>query len=63
LNSRQGQGTRARHILVAVKPVDDEAAKAAKRQKIEGLRKELLEGADFAALAKEKSDCPSAKKG
>ena len=54
----------ARHILVAVKPDDDEAAKAAKRQKAEDLRKRLLEGADFATLAKENSDdISSAKRG
>lgn len=49
----------ASHILVQVGKDDDEAAKAEKRAKIEGLKKQLDEGADFAELARENSDCPS----
>lgn len=64
-----------RHILVALdnpesiampgaepKPVD-EAAKATKKKKAESLREELVKGADFAAVAKASSDCPSKAKG
>ena len=40
-----------------------DAVKAAARLKLEGLRKQIIEGADFAELAKANSDCPSAQKG
>ena len=53
----------ARHILVKVDEKDDAAAKAAKKAKIDDLRKQLEGGADFATLAKANSDCPSAKDG
>lgn len=53
----------ASHILIKTDPADDDAAKAAKRERIEGLRKQLVEGADFAELAKANSDCPSASAG
>lgn len=53
----------ARHILVEVKADDTEADKAAKKAKAEEIRKELVGGADFAALAAEKSDCPSKAQG
>ena len=44
-------------------PADDDAAKAAKRARLEDLRKQILEGADFAELAQANSDCPSASSG
>ena len=50
---------RARHILVAVEPSDDEKGKAAKAAKAKDLREQLLRGADFSDLAKRHSDCPS----
>lgn len=53
----------ARHILVKVDEKDDEKTKGEKKGKIEGVRKQLLEGSDFAKLAKENSDCPSKEKG
>jgi peptidyl-prolyl cis-trans isomerase C len=53
----------ARHILVKVDEKDDAAAKAAKKAKIDDLRKQLEAGADFETLAKANSDCPSAQKG
>ncbi len=59
----QGETVTASHILIKVDPSDDDAAKAAKRARIEDLRKQLLEGADFAELAKANSDCPSATSG
>lgn len=52
-----------RHILVAIDPKDDEKTKSEKRAKIESLRKQLVDGADFAEIAKNNSDCPSKENG
>ncbi len=49
------------HILVVPKP--SEAVVAAALEKIAELEKRLAAGADFAELAREKSDCPSSKFG
>ena len=52
----------ARHILV--KPAgDDEAAKRAAEDKIAGIQKELMDGADFEAIAIEYSEGPSGPRG
>lgn len=56
------ESVEASHILVKVEKDADEATKAAAKEKIEGLRKQLLDGADFAKLAEENSDCPSGKR-
>lgn len=53
----------ARHILVSFEDGDDKDAKETKMAQILAIRKELLDGADFAELAREKSDCPSAQQG
>ena len=52
----------ARHILIGAQDADD-TAKAAAKAKAEGLRKELIAGADFAELAAKNSDCPSKAEG
>ena len=49
----------ARHILIATTPGDSEKIKADKKIRANDLRKRLLDGADFADLAKKNSDCPS----
>lgn len=54
---------RARHILIATKPSDGEAEREKKRQLAGSLRTQILDGADFAALAKAHSDCPSKENG
>lgn len=59
----QPETVSARHILVKTEEGDDDKVKAEKKAKIEGLRKQLVEGADFAKLAEENSDCPSKEKG
>ncbi|MBK5970741.1 MULTISPECIES: SurA N-terminal domain-containing protein [Thiorhodovibrio] len=53
-----------RHILIAVPADADETAMEAARTKAQTLRERLLDGEDFAALAKEASDDPvSAEEG
>jgi peptidyl-prolyl cis-trans isomerase C len=54
---------RARHILIVVEPGADEAAKAAARERAEAARKRAEGGEDFAALATELSEGPSAPNG
>ena len=53
----------ASHILVKTDRGSDDAAKAAKLERLEGLRQQALAGADFAELARAHSDCPSASAG
>lgn len=57
------ESVHARHILIAVAPDDDNDAKAEKNKKAGKIRKELLDGADFAELARKHSDCPSREMG
>ena len=59
----QGESVTAAHILIKVDPSDSDADKEAKLQKIKDLRQQLLDGADFAELAKANSDCPSGSQG
>lgn len=60
---KRQESVHARHILVAKGSGDTDKIKAEKRGKAEGLRKQLVSGADFAELAKKNSDCPSKKDG
>ncbi|WP_338668533.1 SurA N-terminal domain-containing protein [Pseudodesulfovibrio methanolicus] len=53
----------ARHILVAVKDSDSEAAKKKAKERIDKIYQEAKAGADFAKLAKDNSDGPSAPNG
>ncbi len=57
------ESVHVRHILVALARDDSEQVKAQKKAKIENLRKQLLNGANFAELAKNNSDCPSKEVG
>jgi len=57
------ESVEARHILIQFAPDDDDAAKAEKKNQIESIRKEILDGADFAEVAKTKSHCPSSENG
>lgn len=53
----------ASHILIKVDQNADEATKKAAKTKCEDLLKKVKAGGDFAALAKENSECPSKEKG
>lgn len=53
----------ASHILIKVASSATPEEKAAAKEKAEKLLKEIKEGADFATLARENSDCPSKAKG
>jgi peptidyl-prolyl cis-trans isomerase C len=53
----------ASHILIKVEPSATPEAKTAAKEKIEKILKQVKEGGDFAALARENSDCPSKAKG
>lgn len=57
---------RASHILVMHKGANQTTSNRTKdeaQSRAEFVRKKLVEGGDFAALAREYSDCPSASKG
>jgi len=58
---------RASHILVSTQPKDPNAdpnqLKVTAKAKAEKLLKQVKDGGDFAAIAKENSDCPSAAQG
>jgi peptidyl-prolyl cis-trans isomerase C len=53
----------ARHILIKTDEKDTEKTKAEKKVKLEALKKQLIEGANFAEIAKNNSDCPSKANG
>ena len=53
----------ASHILIDTRTIKDEEGLNKAKEDTERLKKELDNGADFAKLAEENSDCPSAKNG
>lgn len=59
----QPAGRQVAHILVRVPADASETVKTDARAKAEGLRQQLLAGADFAKLAGEASDCISRSRG
>jgi peptidyl-prolyl cis-trans isomerase C len=60
---RQPEQVRAIHILIKADPQANESQKAEARQRIEEIQKELQQGEDFEALARQYSECPSAASG
>lgn len=54
---------RASHILIKVDSQADEARKTEAMQKVQILQKKIQNGEDFAALAKQNSECPSSAEG
>jgi peptidyl-prolyl cis-trans isomerase C len=59
----KSEAVKASHILIGVDQKATAEEKKAAREKAEKLRKELAGGADFAALAKGSSTCPSSQQG
>ena len=59
----QPEQVKASHILIKVDPKADEAKTKEAKEKIEMIQKRVKKGDDFAALAKEFSEGPSAPKG
>lgn len=53
----------ASHILLSYSADDTDEMKAEKRAKLEDIRQQALDGADFAELAQTHSDCPSKMSG
>lgn len=60
---RREETVRASHILIGVDNKAGIEEKKAAREKAEKLHKELVNGADFANLARDNSTCPSSKQG
>jgi parvulin-like peptidyl-prolyl isomerase len=58
-----GEMVRASHILVDTRLMQSPEETEKAKKKIEGIKKELDKGGDFAELAKKYSDCPSSAKG
>lgn len=59
----QPEMAHARHILITAKETESKADKDRKRAKLVQIKKQLKDGADFAELAKQFSDCPSKERG
>lgn len=57
------ENVHARHILIAFADGDNDKVKEEKKAKIENLRKQIMDGADFAEVARKNSDCPSKDNG
>jgi peptidyl-prolyl cis-trans isomerase C len=57
------ENVHVRHILVAFTKEDTDSIKAEKKAKMENLRKQIVDGADFAEIARKNSDCPSKDNG
>ncbi len=60
---RTPEKVHARHILFTTAAGDSDEQKAAARAKAEAARKRVLDGEDFATVATEVSQCPSAAQG
>ncbi len=60
---KQPEQVQASHILIKIDPKADASQKDEARKKIEKIQKRLQKDEDFAALAKEFSQCPSNAKG
>lgn len=63
ISNFNGETVTASHILVDTKGMKTQEELDKARAKIESIKKELDEGADFSELAKKYSDCPTGKTG
>lgn len=63
ISNFNGETVTASHILVNTKGMKSQEELDAAKAKIDSIKKELDEGADFAELAKKYSDCPTGKTG
>ncbi|MFW5684852.1 MAG: peptidylprolyl isomerase [Spirochaetota bacterium] len=59
----QDEQVAARHILISTEELEGDEAIEEARGRAEAVRQELLEGADFAELARERSEGPSGPRG
>ncbi len=57
----QPEQVQARHILIRTEATADAAAKAEARKQIDGIRQKIVDGGDFAELAKARSQDPGSK--
>jgi len=57
------ENVHVRHILLAFTKEDNDNTKAEKKVKLESLRKQIVDGADFGEIARKNSDCPSKENG
>ncbi len=62
-NAFNGERVKASHVLVDTRKIETEAELKKAKQKIEDVKKEIDNDADFAEMAKKYSDCPSSEKG
>ena len=60
---KKPESVTASHIIVTVTPEESDEAKRVAREKIEAIRQEIVDGADFADVAIAKSEGPSAPRG
>jgi peptidyl-prolyl cis-trans isomerase C len=57
------ENVHVRHVLIAFAEGDNDKVKAEKKARIEYLRNQLVNGADFAEIARNNSDCSSRNEG
>lgn len=62
-NAFNGEKVKASHVLIDTRKMKTDAELEEAKKKIEVIKKEIDNGADFAEVAKKYSDCPSAEKG
>lgn len=61
---KQEEQVKASHILIAVKAADSADVKAKAKEKLQGIRKDIIDKKiTFADAAKQNSDCPSKERG
>ncbi len=59
----QSDQVTARHIILTTQGINDQNELASKRAELEGIRREIINGADFGEVARNRSEGPSAPDG